>query len=231
MNIFLLYLNNIWNSYPIEFLVLIVTGLYTSIRITNDFLPIKYKINKRFGFLIKIEKVICQIKISIPTKEYISFDILKNKFNSFWNENTSNVREINAPLSFCSNLSGSAYEVNSIEDYEENKNFVTISNFNGFTIGIFGSIKNLDIATNEILKITELFNNDRRGTDKVLIEISITPRLKKYLQSKSKLSIEYTKDNCSYTSNFKQIKIVNEGFSSLKENIIKVIYEWIDIFI
>jgi hypothetical protein len=226
---FLTHLNTIWNTYPIEFIVFIITTCYAIFRIINDFLPTKYKINKRIMFLIKIEKVVCLIKVSIPVKKHINLNQLGKRFDSFWNENTSNVRETHLPLSFYSKLSGSAYEVNSIEDVEENKNFITLSNFNGFNIGAFGMIRNIDTAINEIQQITDLFNSDRCGKDKITVEISITPRLKK--ESKSKLNVENKEGNCSYVYNFKQIKIVNDGFSSLKQNISKTVYDWIDVFI
>jgi len=223
------YLSNIWNAYPIEFILLILTFLYTLIRTINDLLPNKYKLNKRFNFLRKISKVVCRIKVSIPIKEQMSFEELKNKFTNFWSENTSNVREDKLPISFYSNFSGSAYEILTFEDNEENKNFVTVNNFNGFSISIFGGIKNLDIAIDEIQKITELFNNERNGKDKVTVEISITYRLKKF--SDNKLSANYSQDNFSCSYNFKDIKIVNDGYSFLKKNISNTIYEWISRFV
>lgn len=223
------YLNTIWNTYPIEFILLILTGMYTIVRTINDLLPNKYKINKRLNFLIKISKVICRIKVSIPVKEPHTFEELKNKFSNFWSKATSNVREDGLPISFYSNSSGSAYEVSTFEDTEESKNFVTLDNFNGFNIGLFGGIKNLDIVLDEIHKITELFNNERDGNDKIIIEISITPRIKKF--SDNNLNANYSKDNFSCSYNCKDITLVNKGYSSLKKNISNTIYEWMSHFV
>ena len=229
MQAILIYLNNIWNTYPIQFVILIITITYTIARTVNDFLPTEYKINKRFNFLRKVEKVICQIKVSICLNKPINFKSLRDKFNGFWDENTSNVRDNRAPLSFYSKLSGSAYEINITEDDVEKKDFVTINNFNGFSIGTFGSLKNLDTAINEVQRIAELFNNERSGTDKITIEINITPKFKKYFDSK--LAAEYTQNNCYYAYNCKNIKVVNNGYSSIKENISRIIYQWMEHFI
>ena len=80
------------------------------------FLPDKYKFHKRLAFWLKVKKVICQIKVSIPLQQGISFSQLQNKFHTFWSHNTSNVKEANGVLSFNSIVSGSTYDIYTVED-------------------------------------------------------------------------------------------------------------------
>lgn len=224
----LVYLNQIWDTYPIEFILLICSSAYFLIRTINDFLPNKWKIDKRLYYLIKIQKVICSIKVSIPLRTHIDNVFLMKKLESFWSEETSTVRDNGGIISFNSNLTGSTYEISTYQDEEEEKTFLTINNFNGFSIGPIGGIKNLDSAINEIQKITEFFSAEKESTDKISVEIQITPRTKKW---ENHLSTDYKKENYSCCYNCKNIKITNEGYSSLKENISKVLYEWMGYYI
>ena len=194
-----------------------------------SFLPDKYKFHKRFCYWLKVRKTICQIKLSIPVRSNNSQNYLTDKFKEYWNNNAVNVKETPNNISYCSKTSGSAYDIKYVEDDEQEKSFVTIDNFNGFSVGLFGELRNLKPTINELKKISQLFDNDRDGTDKIIAEITITPRKKFFFNSKLKGEFKEEDYTCSFTT--KTIHITNHGFPNLEENISKITYDWMIHFI
>jgi hypothetical protein len=128
-------------------------------------------------------------------------------------------------LTFKSNFSGASYDISIENDSPENKYFIIISCFNPFSIGLFGRIKRLNPFLNELNEIIECVQEYKKEKEKVTIHMTISPRLKNLEDNKSQIS--YYEKNFSVNYNIKSIKIVNNGFSYIGDNIKKTFYDWI----
>ena len=228
----IIYLNDIWNGYPIEFILLIVSLPYSIFKFVDTHLPVKYKLSKRWYFWKKIEGATCQIKVSIKLRDSITLEQINTRLKPLWESGSfSDIRVANE-LNFNSTSSSSSYSIRVVEDNERNNSvfFVTLNNFGGLEISRFGNIKKLENTINEIQWIIDILNLERaRPVDVITTEITITPKLKDRLNSK--ISAQYTHDNCSCRFNNTTISITNQGFPSIKENISKIIYDWMEHFI
>ena len=213
-----------------EWLIPIIAALIGAfLMFIMNFLPDKWKIHRRFLFMLKVKKAVCQIKVSIPLKEEINFDILEQIFDKFWNENILNPKVSEGNISFFSKRSSSQYDVYLSEDDEEERDYLIIENINGLGLGIFGSIKNLEETTDELQDLSDMFAKFKDSTQTIMSEFTITPRIEKFFQSKMKGEIQDRSCTCSFTA--RNITINNKGFVQLKNNISKSIYEWMGHFI
>ena len=134
----LTYLNNFKNDYPIEFIILILALLYSFFRTLNDFLPTKYKLNKKIAFWKNVKQTICNLTISLQTNNEITPKELKEYFKTYWSKNTKIIKE--SPLIFQSLLTGAFYEVKLGESEIQGKSDITLKNTQGFRTGRFGKL-------------------------------------------------------------------------------------------
>lgn len=213
-----------------EWLIPIVAALIGALLLfMMDFLPDNWKVHRRLLFMLKVKKTVCQIKISIPLKEDMDFNIVERAFDKFWGENILNPKISEGGISFFSKRSSSQYDIYLSEDDEEEKSFLIIENINGLGLGIFGGIKNLEETTNELQDLSDLFAKYRDSNQTIMSEFTITPRIEKFFHSNMKGEVHDKKYTCSFTA--KNIIITNKGFFQLRNNISKSIYEWMGHFI
>jgi hypothetical protein len=186
--------------------------------------PPKYQFHKRINFAFKISKVVSKIDVSVETKEFVKISSVKAKLQGFLNN--KHIEDINQQrdLKFNSTSSGGSYSISTSRDEETNQNFIVISCFNAFSIGLFGRIKSLKTSINELESILGSFSDIRKIEDRVIAHITLTPRGKD--NSKERIKVDYSERNFSTTYTLKNIKVVNKGMSALKENIEGVFYEW-----
>lgn len=187
-------------------------------------LPPKYQFPKRINFAFKVSKAVSKIDISVETNEFVKIVDVKDKLKNFLE--SKNIVDINLQrdLKFNSTSSGGSYSINTSKDDETGQNFIVISCFNAFAVGLFGKIKNLETSVDEIQSILGSFSDIRKIEDKITAHITITPRKNK--SSKDRIKVDYSERNFSTTYTLKNIKIVNKGLSALRNNIEEVFYEW-----
>lgn len=221
MNAFVEFLWNIIKEWYTQIIAVIVGMIFMWI---FGLLPPKFQYHKRLNFALKISNAISKIDISIETEKLTKIKDIHNSLKKFLNNTSIDDIKINEDLSFNSNKSGSAYKVYSYFDEGLDKNFILINSFNSFDIGFFGKLKGLRTTTNEIQSMLENLLGINKSENKITVHITITPRRKN--NSKEKLQVKYDGENFSTTYNLKNIKIVNNGMSSIEENINKVFYDW-----
>ena len=134
------YLNDVWNNY-IRYIVFLIPLIYSLFGWMNRFLPVRFRLNKRFKFYIRIKKVISEIQISIFCNKEINPDKLFDLFKNHFNENFNLLREIKGNIALKSVLTGVHYTVQLSESDDESKSIVTIETSNAFGIGKRGNLK------------------------------------------------------------------------------------------
>jgi hypothetical protein len=221
-------MNNFWNNYPIEFLLVIFGWVISICVLINNQLPIRFQINKRFSFWRKIEKTMCAVRISISCNKSIEFSDLQNTLSKYWNKETRNVEPKDGTINFNSLRTGSNYKIRLVESDDEDKSTITIENFNGFAVGTFGGLKFFESTIDEIQEIVNLFTKEKELTERVVSSISLTPKKK---SNKENITAQGSCKNCSYKYNFQKIQITNNGFPGLKSNVKNILYEWMSNFV
>jgi hypothetical protein len=228
---------NIWDELA-RFLSVLISNwlpeiiailIWTFIIWIMDFLPDNLKFHRRFRYMLKVKKAVCEIKVSIPLRGELSIQEVERIFNTYWDRNTINVRVSEGVISFFSKKSSSHFEIRQFFDDTMKTNFLTIDNLNGCNLGIFGGIKNLEETMDELQKISELFSAEKNAHQTITSEFSITPRLNHFL--KSRLKGEFNQHPYQYSFTAKNILIRNKGFSELKKNISRTVYDWMGHFI
>lgn len=221
MNIFIEFLIRIFNEWYAEIIAVLFGMMFIWIL---GLLPSKYQYHKRLNFAFRISKAISKIDVSIETNKLINLKEIHKILQNFLKNDYIEDVNLQRDILFNSNKSGSSYKISSTKDEETDRCFITVSSFNAFTIGFFGRIRGLNSTIGELQLILESFNKAKQGTDKVTVHITITPRKKS--AEKDKMQVKYNEDNFSTSYTMKNIKIVNNGMSSLDNNISKVFYEW-----
>lgn len=221
MSQFLDFINRIFSEWYAE-LIAVLVGM--AIVWIAGLLPSKYQYHKRLNFALKVSKAISKIDVSIETNEQIKLKDVKKELTEFLKNDFLEDVKLQRDLSFKSNKTGSSYNISSSDDEETERHFITVSSFNAFNIGFFGRIKGLHSIINELQSILESLKNINQNNKTISVHITITPR-KKSLE-KDKMLVRYDESNFSTTYTIKNIKIVNNGISSLDDNINKVFYEW-----
>lgn len=226
-------LNNIWNNYPIEFVILILTGFYGVIRLLNDFLPTKYKINKRFAFFKNVKTSLFSVTISLPCESIIKPKDLIPKFKNFWSENTRIVKQEDGLVVFKSLSTGASYTIQIAESEDEEKSLITIESLNGFKINKLGIMQDFKFALEELQEIVNIFSKDKESTEKVITQIKLTLNKKTDIKKKEKVQkkLEYESKNYSFTCSLNHIKVVNLGIPKLKNSIDTAFFSWIEEYI
>jgi len=187
--------------------------------------PDKYKIHKRFLFWIFVKKAITEINMTLTLRGQLSESRIQKLLQPFWSAQTTNVDESNPyNISFDSTLSGGSYEIKYLDDEEQDKKMITVKCFNGLSIGYFGGLKGFDETINEFQKLSEIFRKDMVDPESITVDISITPRTKRFLNSQ--LGAEVNGANYSSRFTVRTIHITNKGFSSIKNNVSSVLYGW-----
>ena len=221
MNGFIDFLVRVFKEWYVELIAVLIGMVLIWIL---GLLPSKFQYHKRLNFALKISKAISKIDISIETKKLINLQEIHKTLYEFLRNDFIEDINLQRDLSFNSNKSGSSYKISSTKDEETERFFVTIGSFNAFGVGSFGRIKGLDLTIGELQSILDSFNGVKQETDKITVHITITPRKKS--TEKDKMQVKYNEDNFSTSYTMKNIKIVNNGMSSLDHNINKVFYEW-----
>lgn len=226
-------LNNIWNNYPIEFIILIFTAFYGLLRIVNDFLPSKYKINKRYRFFRSIKNTLFSVTVSIPCQSIIKPKELISKFNDFWSEDTRVVKQEDGVIIFKSLKTGASYTIKLAESDDENKHLVTIESLNGFKINKLGIIQDFKSALEEVQDIINVFSKDKESTEKIITQIKFTLNKKVDIKRKEEVQkkLEYESKKYSFTCSLNHIKVVNQGIPNLKNSIDTAFFKWIEEYI
>lgn len=226
-------LNNIWNNYPIEFIILILTAFYGLLRIVNDFLPTKYKINKRLGFFRNIKTTFFSVTVSIPCQSIIKPRELISKFNDFWNEDTRIVKQDEGIIVFKSLQTGASYTIQLAESEDEDKCLVTIESLNGFKINKLGIMQDFKSALEEVQEIINVFSKDKESTEKIITQIKFTLNNKVDIKRREEVQkkLEYESKKFSFTCSLNHIKVVNQGMPNLKKSIDTAFFNWIEEYI
>lgn len=187
-------------------------------------LPPKYQYPKRLNFALKVSKAVSKAEVSIELREPLHLKDLEGIMKKFLEQEKIKDADIKKFIAFSSSYSGSSYKIKSTNDNEEEKYFVNIDCNTAFGIGLFGNIKNLNPVLNELQEIIGYFDTIKKGTEKVTVHITITPREK--FNFDNKIQAEYSGTKFSTVYDMKNIKLTNEGFAYIKENINGVFYEW-----
>lgn len=187
-------------------------------------LPPRYQFPKRINFAFKVSKAISKIDISIETKDFVNVSSVKTKLKTFLENKYIEDINLQRDLKFNSTASGGSYSISTNKDEETHQNFIIITCFNAFSIGLFGRIKSLKESINEIESILGSFSDIRKIEDKIIVHITLTPR--KENNSKERIKVDYSQRNFSTTYTIRNIKVVNKGMSALRDNIEEVFYEW-----
>ena len=226
-------LNNIWNNYPIEFIILILTACYGLLRLLNDFLPTKYKLNKRLAFFRKIKNTFFSVTVSIPCQAIIKPKELISKFNGFWNGDTRIVKQEDGVIIFKSLKTGASYTIQLGESEDEDKCIVTIESLNGFKINRVGIMQDFKSALEEIQEIINMFSKDKESTEKIITQIKFSLNKKVELKKREEVQkkIEYESKKCSFACTMNHIKVVNKGMPNLKDSIDNAFFCWIEEYI
>lgn len=188
-------------------------------------LPPKYQYHKRINFALKVSNAVSKIDISLGVKDKPSLIKIHSNLKEFLSNGLIEDIKVKEDISFNSNKTGCSYKISTFYDEAIDKNFVVVSSFNSFNIGFFGKIKGLTKTIEEIQSIMDCLTGLERDKDKVTVHITITPR--KDRNGKDRMQIKYNEENFSTTYNLKNIKIVNNGIGSLKQNINTIFYEWL----
>ncbi|MBU1201290.1 MAG: hypothetical protein KJ583_01450 [Nanoarchaeota archaeon] len=230
---FLNNLNNIWNNYPIEFVILILTAFYGFLRIFNDFLPTKYKLNKRFAFFKNIKTTFFSVTVSIPCQSIIKPKELISKFNDFWSEDTRIVKQEDGVIVFKSLKTGASYTIQLAESDDEDKCLVTIESLNGFKINRLGIMQDFKSALDEVQELINVFSKDKESTEKIITQIKFTLNKKVEVKRKDEVQkkLEYESKKYSFTCSLNHIKVVNHGMPNLKKSIDTAFFNWIEEYI
>jgi hypothetical protein len=191
-------------------------------------LPHKYQYPKRLNFALKVSKAVSKAEVSIELREPLHLKDLEKIMKKFLEQEKIKDVDIKKFISFNSSYSGSSYKIKSSiidEGNDLKKYFINIDCHNAFNIGLFGNIKNLSTTMDELQEVVNYFDSLKRGTEKITTYITITPRER--FNFDSKIQAEYSGTKFSTIYDMKNIKLTNEGFAYIKENINKVFYEWI----
>lgn len=188
-------------------------------------LPSRFQYPKRLNFALKVSAAVGKVDVSIPLKELGKIKEVKNKLQEILDRKEIRDVKLQNNLTFKSTFSGASYDISIENDFPEKKYFIIVSCFNPFSIGLFGKIKRLNPFLNELNEILELIQEYKKEKEKITIHIAISPRLKKTENNKSQIS--YYEKNFSANYNIKNIKIVNNGFPYMADNIKKTFYDWI----
>ncbi len=223
----LTYLNTFKNTYPIEFIILILALLYSFFRTLNDFLPTEYKLNKKIAFWRNVKQTICKLTVSLQINKEITQKELREFLKDYWNKNTKVIQE--KPLIFQSLSTGAFYEIQLGESEIEGKSDIIIKNTQGFRTGRFGKLHNLQNNLDEIQELINKFISLRSIIEKINTEIKINPR-KFNVDTKGIIINERTKD-FSYTCNAEMIQVITKGIPKIKKIVIEALNKWIEHFI
>ena len=228
----LVYLNTIWSTYPIEFIMLIISSFYLFLRTINDILPPHLKINKRIKFLKKIASISNEINVSVLCNKAINPTELMTYFGSYWNDNTKVIRQDSGLLIFKLLSTGTAYTIQLNEADNPEQMYITVQSNNGFKIGKFGGIVGLVNNIDELQEIIELFSAIENGTPKIITTINLTLREKDDSISKAgEIIAKINGRNFSIVTRDNHIKITTNGFSSVTKIIQKAIRYWIRVYL
>jgi len=206
---------------------IIVTLVVSCLLFLMRLLPPSLQLHKKILFLLQVKTAIWKISVSTKTATLISPSRIESLIPESA-EQFSDFRKVQGGITLNSYKSGTSYKITSYES-DDGAFFIGVENFGGMSTGIFGRPKNVDVIVNECQKIAESFRDLRQNTDKVTIEIKIVPRVDLFLSSK--LTAENSKKLCSLLYGSRQIRLIQHGFSNLKDTIRGAFYEWMISFV
>ncbi|MEN7982381.1 MAG: hypothetical protein ABFQ65_02955 [Nanoarchaeota archaeon] len=230
MSSFFAYLKQIWDSYPIEFVVLIISLIWSTILTVNKYLPVKIQLNKRFSFFKKIKHTICNINVSINCDKHFSSVDIRKKLSSLLRDDFKMISDNEGKFAFKSFKTNNLYMLEVGESEKENKSHIILKNDNAFRTSRTGRIIGLQESLNQMQEIINLFSKEKEETERISSQIKIFPRKEDELV-KDKLEIKMEGKDYFIACTSNMIKIITKGISCSKKSTEKAIYKWIEYFI
>jgi len=230
MNNFFMYLNNIWATYPIEFIILIVSLLGNLLILINKQLPIQFQINKKYNFFKKVKNTICNIDSHIRCDKIIKTSDIKKKLLPELNKSFRLINDDLGLFIFESNNTNITYKLNIGESDNEGESTIVIKITNAFRTGRFGGIKNLNEVLKELQGIINLFSGDKKETENINSQIKIFPK-NNLVKKEESIEIKIQNKDYFISCMKEMISIKNKGIPNSENTIYKALNKWKEYFI